>query len=98
LVDFCTQSHKQSLNKLETNEPHPNSICATPTSIPPNCEFGWLSAWENSYVDEVMCDLQGSNEKAAVERFRALSVRVGVAGPRELKNGCNPAAQGANLH
>jgi S1-C subfamily serine protease len=44
-----------------------------------------LSAWENGYVDEVMCDLQGSNEKAAIKRLRALSVRVGVVGSRELK-------------
>jgi hypothetical protein len=32
-------------------------------------------------VDEVMHYLQGSIEKAAIRRFRALSVRVGVAGP-----------------
>lgn len=61
-----TQSDKQSLNKLETNELHPNSTCATPTFHNTKGEFGG-TAWENSYVDEVMCDLQGSNEKAAIK-------------------------------
>jgi len=32
-------------------------------------------------VDEVMHYLQGSIEKAEIKRFRALSVRMGVAGP-----------------
>jgi S1-C subfamily serine protease len=45
-----------------------------------------------------MRDLQDTDEKAAIKRFRTLCVRVGVGGPRELKNGCNPAARGANLH
>jgi hypothetical protein len=36
---------------------------------------------ENTDVDEVMCYLQGSIEKGEIERFRALSVRLGVAGP-----------------
>jgi hypothetical protein len=32
-------------------------------------------------VDEVMRDVQGTAEKTQIERFHALSVRVGVAGP-----------------
>jgi hypothetical protein len=36
---------------------------------------------ENNDVDDVMHDLQSSIEKVAVERFRALSVWLGVAGP-----------------
>jgi hypothetical protein len=31
-------------------------------------------------VDEVMRGLQGTSEKTQIERFHALSVRVGVAG------------------
>jgi hypothetical protein len=48
-----------------------------------------FAALRNSDVDEVMRYLYGSNEKAEIERFRALSVRVGVAGPYG-EPGCNP--------
>jgi hypothetical protein len=39
--------------------------------------------WENSHVDDVMRHLQGPNYEAQFKRFRALSVRVGVAGSYE---------------
>lgn len=35
---------------------------------------------EQEYVDAVMRGLQGTSKKAQVERFRTLSVRMGVAG------------------
>jgi hypothetical protein len=38
-------------------------------------------------VDEVMRYLSGSIEKTEIQRFRALSVRVGVAGPYGSKAG-----------
>jgi hypothetical protein len=42
-----------------------------------------------------MRNLQGSTEKAEIERFRALSVLVGVARPYELKTGRNPERSAA---
>jgi hypothetical protein len=38
-------------------------------------------------VDEVMCFMQGASEKAAVVRFGSVSMRMGVAGARSVKNG-----------
>ena len=37
------------------------------------------------HVDEVMCRMQGASEKAAIVRFRPLSMRMGMAGARKLK-------------
>jgi hypothetical protein len=52
--------------------------------------FRWrVAALENSDVDEVMRHLQDSIEKAEIERFRALSVWMGVAGPGGSKAGCD---------
>ena len=49
---------------------------------------------EQENVDEVMRGVQGSSEKTQVERFHALSVRMGVAGPSVMKVGGKPARGG----
>jgi hypothetical protein len=36
---------------------------------------------EQENVDEVMRGVQGASEETQIERFHALSVRMGVAGP-----------------
>jgi len=40
---------------------------------------------EQEHVDEVMRGVQGSSEKTQVERFHALPVRMGMAGPFPVK-------------
>ena len=41
---------------------------------------------EQENVDEVMRGVQGSSEKTQVERFHALSVRMGMDGPSVMKS------------
>ena len=43
------------------------------------------------------CAVQGANEKAEIKRFRVLSVRAGVAGRYESKDGCDPPKQRAGI-
>lgn len=39
----------------------------------------------NSHVDEVMCRMQGASKKAAIVRFRPLSMRMGMARARKRR-------------
>jgi hypothetical protein len=49
---------------------------------------------EQENVDEVMRGVQGSSDKTQVERFHALSVRMGVAGPSVMKVGGKAVRRG----
>src|SRR5262249_43432769 len=76
----------QSFNNFETTASYPCSPCATPILHTTKCGFGRkITALEDRHVDEVMRHLQGPIEEAEVKRFRALSMRVGVAGPDRSK-------------